>query len=61
MWRACKKLFFSSFARASVGVGGNNAMGDALPNLDSTTMQSFIQEIGQISSTNNFSKPTWES
>ncbi|KAH1060893.1 hypothetical protein AAZX31_02G169000 [Glycine max] len=40
----------SSFARASVGVEENNAIGDALPNLD-TTKQSLIQEIGQKSQT----------
>ncbi|KAG4982598.1 hypothetical protein JHK87_027347 [Glycine soja] len=38
-------FFFSSFARASVGVEKNNAIGGALPNLDySSTMQSLIQE-----------------
>ena len=48
---ACIYIFFcSSFARASVGVEENNAIGDALPNLD-TTKQSLIQEIGQKSQT----------
>ena len=44
------KAIDSSFARASVGVEENNAIGDALPNLD-TTKQSLIQEIGQKSQT----------